>query len=282
MEALSEVVSRVLEGDLRSYDAIVYRFQDMTVGYAFSLVGDLHLAEDLAQEAFINAYLDLSKLRDPSAFPVWFRQIVFRQCNRFTRGKRIQAITVDESLNIATQEKGPDEQMEAREQKDQIETAIQSLSEEECSVITLYYISEFSQSEIAQFLEIPVTTVNNRMHASRRHLKEEFMRMARNRLQSRRPSRDGQFVKQISELIPAIEAVTSGDVVSLKAMLEASYVTPIIDYIRNQNFMPQHIPQPDGTEIDGTPPHPNFCMKGRSVNKLIREVDNWHQVPTGM
>ena len=37
-----------------------------------------------------------------------------------------------------------------------------------------------------------------------------------------------------------------------------------------------------GGSYQGTPPHPNFCMKGRSVNKLIREVDNWHQVITGM
>ena len=37
-----------------------------------------------------------------------------------------------------------------------------------------------------------------------------------------------------------------------------------------------------GGSYQGTPPHPNFCMKRRSVNKLIREVDNWHQVLKGM
>ena len=48
MEALSKLVSRVQGGDLKSYNSIVHRFQDMAVGYAFSLMGDFHLAEDAA------------------------------------------------------------------------------------------------------------------------------------------------------------------------------------------------------------------------------------------
>ncbi|MFT5368528.1 MAG: hypothetical protein ACI8V2_003494 [Candidatus Latescibacterota bacterium] len=67
-----------------------------------------------------------------------------------------------------------------------------------------------------------------------------------------------------------------------QTFLEGSYVNPIVDYIRNQKFTPQPIPQPDGTEKEGPPPHPNFCMKGRSINKLIRQVDTWHQELTGM
>ena len=67
-----------------------------------------------------------------------------------------------------------------------------------------------------------------------------------------------------------------------QAFLERSYINPIIDYIRNQKFTPQRIPQPDGTEIEGPPLHPNFCMKGRSINKLLRQVDVWHQELTGL
>jgi hypothetical protein len=64
--------------------------------------------------------------------------------------------------------------------------------------------------------------------------------------------------------------------------LDRSYIDPIVDYIRHQKFTPQRIPQPDGTEIEGPPSHPNFCMKGRSPNKLLRQVDEWHQELTGM
>ncbi|NIR02616.1 MAG: RNA polymerase subunit sigma-24, partial [Gemmatimonadales bacterium] len=67
-------------------------FQDMAVGYAYSILGDFHLAEDAAQEAFVQAYLDLRKLRVPQAFPSWLRRIVFKQCDRFTRRKRVHTV----------------------------------------------------------------------------------------------------------------------------------------------------------------------------------------------
>ena len=84
----------------------------MAVGYTFSLMGDFHLAEDAALKAFIHAYLDLSKLREPAALPGWFRQILFSQCNRYTRRKRIQTLDIDDNPDIASHEKGPAEQME--------------------------------------------------------------------------------------------------------------------------------------------------------------------------
>ena len=52
-----------------------------------------------------------------------------------------------------------------------------------------------------------------------------------------------------------------------QTFLDRSYINPIIDYIRNQKYTPQRIPRPDGTEVDGPPPHPSFCMKGRSIKQ---------------
>ncbi|MCZ6635422.1 MAG: sigma factor [bacterium] len=87
MEPLTTLVNRAQAGDLDAYGAIVHRFQDMAVGYAYSVLGDFHLAEDASQEAFLSAYLDLPKLRKPEVFPGWFRRTVFKYCDRLTRGK---------------------------------------------------------------------------------------------------------------------------------------------------------------------------------------------------
>jgi hypothetical protein len=64
-------------------------------------------------------------------------------------------------------------------------------------------------------------------------------------------------------------------------MLERSYISPIIDYIHHQKFVPSRIPQPDGTVVDAPPAHPNFCIKSRSINRLVTEVDDWHASLTG-
>ena len=59
-------------------------------------------------------------------------------------------------------------------------------------------------------------------------------------------------------------------------MLEVSYIGPIIDYIHHQKFVSRGVPQPNGTVLEAPPAHPGFCIKGRSINKLVREVDDWH------
>ena len=65
MRELSGLVRRAQTDDLEAYNEIVRRLQDMAVMYAYSLLGDFHLAEDVAQESFVAAYLDLHKLQAP-------------------------------------------------------------------------------------------------------------------------------------------------------------------------------------------------------------------------
>ncbi len=79
---------------------IVERFQDMAYGYSLALLGEAALAQDAAQEAFITAYLQLGQLRDPSAFPGWFRRIVFTQCSSMRRRKAFQMQAIEEDQDI--------------------------------------------------------------------------------------------------------------------------------------------------------------------------------------
>jgi hypothetical protein len=87
-----------------AYGEIVRRFQDMAVGYAHALLGDFHLAEDAAQEAFLRAYLDLGKLHESAAFPGWFRRIVFKHCDRVRRKKTLHAVPLDGAGELASGE----------------------------------------------------------------------------------------------------------------------------------------------------------------------------------
>ncbi len=55
MDSLTTLVTRAQNGELDAYGTIVRRFQDMAVGYAYTMLGDSHLAEDAAQEAFVRS-----------------------------------------------------------------------------------------------------------------------------------------------------------------------------------------------------------------------------------
>ena len=85
-QELETLIVQAQSGDRNAFGAIVREFQGMAVGYAYSLIGDFGLAEDAAQEAFVQAYLDLRMLQEPRAFPSWFRRLVFKFCDRQFRG----------------------------------------------------------------------------------------------------------------------------------------------------------------------------------------------------
>ena len=210
MEELDLLVRSAAEGDPDAFGKIVQRFQDMAVGYAFSVLGDFHLAEDAAQEAFIQAYRDLPTLREPASFPSWFRKIIFKQCDRFTRDKRDVAVPIDSVGEIPSREIGPDRQAEERDLKDKILQAIQDLSEHERTTTSLFYIDGYSYNEIGDFLEVPVTTVKKRLHDARNRLKKRMVEMVRDNLSGNRPSRKTEFTDRVMRIIKPWELESEG------------------------------------------------------------------------
>ena len=62
-----------------SFREIVTRFQDLAFACAYAVLRDFWLAEDVAQQAFITTWQKLDQLRNPEAFPGWFRRIVLNE-----------------------------------------------------------------------------------------------------------------------------------------------------------------------------------------------------------
>ncbi len=81
------IIRAARAGDVAAFARLVNLYQDMAVAYARSFLGDHHLAEDAAQEAFIEVYRSLSDLREPAAFTAWLRRIIFKYCDRVLRRK---------------------------------------------------------------------------------------------------------------------------------------------------------------------------------------------------
>ena len=71
MEELGTLVRAAQAGDKDASGQIVRRFQDMAFAFGYAMLGDAGLAQDAAQDAFIDAYLSLPNLREPAAFPGW-------------------------------------------------------------------------------------------------------------------------------------------------------------------------------------------------------------------
>jgi RNA polymerase sigma factor (sigma-70 family) len=221
VDDLRSLLIRARDRDVRAYGEVVRRFQDMAYGYAFAILGDFHLAEDAAQEALIEAYRCLPGLREPAAFAGWFRRIVFKHCDRLTRRKRVPTVPMDVAQDIPSPFPGPAESAEHNEVVQRVVDAIRSLPEQERAVTTLYYVNGYSQQEVADFLEVPVATVNSRLHSSRNRLKERMMVMVADTLKSSAPDRD-EARDKVSFLLEFAERIGAGQFVlkSLQAIGE--------------------------------------------------------------
>jgi uncharacterized protein len=192
----------------QAFAEIVYRFQDLAFGCAYAVLGDFHLAEDAAQEAFITAWRHLDQLRQPAAFPGWFKRIVLTQCNRLTRGKKLDLVSLEAIVDVPAPANGIDPHLvyEQTEQQESVAAAIQTLPEHERMVTALFYISDYSQNEIAAFLEVPVTTIKKRLFSARQRLRERMLTMVRETLHEKRPSRNEQFADTVALFNEALES----------------------------------------------------------------------------
>lgn len=199
MTELSLLVIAAQQGDKDAFGQIVNRFQDMAYASAYALVGDPGLAQDIAQEAFLDAYLHLAKLRDPAAFPGWFRRIVMGNSHRQIRSRpvamlSIDSLPLDDANSLYARLSDPAETLDERQS---VQSAIGALPPQQRLAIALFYVEGYSQQEIAAFLEVPVSTVKKRLFDARHNLKERIVPTMQAELKTGKPSQSAEFKTQI-------------------------------------------------------------------------------------
>ena len=217
MNELHALVVRARKGDADAYGILIRRFQDMAVAYGYSMLRDFQAAEDASQEAFFEAFRDLPALRDPAAFPGWFRRIVYKQCDRILRRKALATVPLQDVADQAGTQLSQADALEEREMKACVLEAIDALPEHERTTTMLFYISGYSHKEIGTFLGVAVSAVKKRLHSARSRLRDRLMVSLENTLRETRPSRNERFATRVIDMLKAARA---GDLTKVKELLE--------------------------------------------------------------
>lgn len=157
----------------QAYSGLVERYQHRIVTLAYRMLGDRDEAEDIAQEAFIRAYLSLPRFKYGMPWSPWIYRIATNLClTALTRrkahaGRRMELMP---DLDPGDPALEPDRLFEQRELQAQVHQAILSLPPNYRAAIVLRYIEDLSYEEIVSVLNVPVGTVKNWLFRARKTL----------------------------------------------------------------------------------------------------------------
>ena len=198
------LVKNALGGDRTAFNRLIEKYQSRVYGLAYHITGNFADAEDLTQEAFIRAYLDLHQLQEPPKFANWLYQVTRNICRMWLR-KRASNSRALEFLQDAVERQrvpSPAEQVEAGELQDSVRNAIATLPENEQLTVTLYYMDGLTYRGIADFMGVSQSTVKRRLRASRKKLKEELIIMVQDSFQEHKLT--PEFTEKVSEKIDGL------------------------------------------------------------------------------
>ncbi|MEM7132436.1 MAG: RNA polymerase sigma factor [Chloroflexota bacterium] len=161
-----------------AFAQLVTEFRTITLSYAYQVLGDEQLAQDIAQESFLTAYQRLAQLREPAAFPGWLRRIVHTQCHRVTRTRRPQNVPL-ELAELTHPVDGDLAQLMADEDAaqhmiDGVMSAVAELPDHERVVVRLFYLDGYSIRDVAEALDLPITTIKKRLQYARARLRKRL------------------------------------------------------------------------------------------------------------
>ena len=156
MPSTEELVITAASGETAAFAELVRRYEGTVLVTAWSIVGDFHAAQDVAQDAFVIAYRKLTKLQKAQAFGPWLLSIVKREALR-TKRKRLDRSEVPVPDNVLA-----DSEVWWQEYQRLLPT-LDNLPEQERLVVSLRYIDGLSVREIAETTKRPIGTVTKQL-----------------------------------------------------------------------------------------------------------------------
>ena len=205
-----QLIRRILSGDEEAFTALVRKYQKSVHALAWRKIGDFHIAEEIAQDAFLQAYKNLATLRNPNQFAGWLYVIASNLCKRWHQSRKPAMQSLEDTavteIEESSYKRHVSEQQETEvmeHHREIVKELLEKLPESERTVVTLHYLGEMTTKEIGKFLGVSVNTIKSRLRRARERLQEEEL-LVRETLGSVQLSNDfiESIMRQVADMKP--------------------------------------------------------------------------------
>lgn len=169
-----DLIALAQRGDRQAFGELVRRHREGVINVVYRMCGDVNLAEDAAQEAFIRAWQHLHSYRPRSLFRNWVYRIATNAALDVLRRER-ETVDID-TLPLEASDEGPEATVEDKEQGERVRQAVLALPPASRAVLILREYEGLAYQEIADTLNIPIGTVMSRLNYARDRLRESLSR----------------------------------------------------------------------------------------------------------
>ncbi len=169
-------IDEILSGNKHAYTNIINKYKNPLYATILRMIKNPQDAQDLVQEAFIKVYQQLGKYDGKGAFSSWIYRVAINHCLDELRKKKYKFQQLEIQESHAKNPNHPEVIFMKKEKNRQIERLIATLPEDERIIILLRYVNELSYSEISQIVEIPISSVRNKLHRAKKKLRETITR----------------------------------------------------------------------------------------------------------
>ena len=172
-------------GDIDAFETLIKTHQKKVYNIALRMTKNPDDAQELAQDAFVRAFVAIKKFRGDASFSTWLYRITMNVCTDFLR-KRNRAVVIsmeqgavgseyENPIQLPVEGPGPDELTEKRQLKQLVRGAMDSLSPEHRQVLVLRELMDLSYKDISKTLNISEGTVKSRINRAREGLKQVIL-----------------------------------------------------------------------------------------------------------
>ena len=166
----AEIIDHCVRGDQKAYYEIYKLYSKAMFNICFRILGNKEVAEDVLQEAFVNAFQNIRSYRGKASFGAWLKKIVVNKAISHLRKQRMNLVELDDHYEI--QEDNDHDDLDLVLKVEMIREAIQKLPNGFRIVFSLYLLEGYDHKEIAEILGISESTSKSQYNRAKRKLKD--------------------------------------------------------------------------------------------------------------